>query len=81
MKAGRSQNHLQLASGGLLGGSWAAPGPEAFLQKYPRHLGPPGVCVWFREPSGDRPWALLARLLALPGFFFGSSGAVSGAIR
>ena len=69
-----------------MGASWGAPGAqEAWLQIPLLHFEPfwaaPGGV---REPSGEplgRLWALLARLLALPGVLFGVSGALSGAVR
>ena len=83
-RAREGQNHPKMASGGLLGTSWAAPGAqEAFLQIPLLHFEPfwpsPGGV---REASGGplgRLWALLARLWALPGVFFGVSGALSEA--
>ena len=72
-------------TGGLLDGSWGAPVPqEAWAQIPLLHFKPfwasPGG-VW--EASGGplgRRWALLARLLAVLGVFWGVSGAVLGAI-
>ena len=82
MKAERPVNHTKIVSGGLLGGSWGALGsqeaPTYFaLMPFGTFLAAPrGV----REPSGEllgSLWALLARLLALPGLFFGVSGALA----
>ena len=85
MKAERPENHTKMASGGLLGGFWGAPGAqEAFLQMALLHVEPfwaaPGGV---RRPSGEPLgplWALSGRLLALPGVFFEVSEAISEAV-
>ena len=82
MKTEGPENHTKMVSGGLLGGSWGALGPQE--SPYYFHLMPFGQ-FWsapggVREPSGEllgSLWALLARLLALPGLFFGVSGALA----
>ena len=85
LKAESSEKHTKIASGGLLGGSWGALGSQeaptyfALLPFGPFSAAPGG----FREPSGEllgSLWALLARLLALPGLFFGVSGAVAATV-
>ena len=75
---------MKIGSGGVLGGFWAAPvaqeevPPILLLHFKPFWASPGGV----REASGGllgRLWPLLARLWALPGWFLGVSGALSGA--
>ena len=85
MKAERPDNHSTIPSGGLLGGSGGAPGSQEaptyfpLLPFGPFSAAPGGV----REPSGEllgSLWALLARILALPGLFFGVSGAFAARV-
>ena len=78
----------QTASGGLLGVSWGAPGPQEGwpqirlrpLDAYLTIFGRPGGGQELSgEPLGPL-WALLGRLLALPGVFFEVSEAISAAV-
>ena len=86
MKAERPENHTNIASGGLLGGSGGAPGPQeapnyfALLPFGPFSAAPGGV----REPSGEllgSLCALLARLFVPPGVLFRVSGPVAATIE
>ena len=65
-----------------MGGSWGALGPQEAPNYFPLlpsgtfSAAPGGVREASGEPLGSL-WALLARLLALPGLFFGVSGALA----
>ena len=82
MKAERPENHTKIVSADLLGGSWGAPGS----QEAPTYLALLPFGSFLAAPGGSGGplgspwgslWALLARLLALPGLFFGVSGALA----
>ena len=86
MKAERPDNHSTIPSGGLLGGSGGAPGSQEAPTYFPLMpfgpflAAPKGV----REASGEllgSRWALLARLLVLPGVLSRVSGPVAATIE
>ena len=85
MKAERPENHTKMACGGVMDGSGGAPGSQeaptyfALLPSGPFWAAPGEVREASGEPLGSL-WALLARLLALPGLFFGVSRALAATV-
>ena len=82
MKAERQENHTKIDSGDLLGGPGAPRAPPLFpLVAFSTIFGRPGGV---RKTSGEllgSLWALLARLLVLPGVLFRVSGPVAATIE